>query len=163
MFIRNKNSALRKVSDQSRRRFGGAVLETVLILPVLLYLAFGIVEFGYYFYVKHSLEGSARDGCRAFIASGATPTDISNAVGTSMSASNLANSGYVITTTDAPAAAGGGTFTVTNGNYATCVAGDTITVTVTCTWGTAGSGYRPWGLIATSKQVLGAAVMRKEG
>lgn len=162
MFIQPNKSISCKVSDPSRRRFGGAVLETVLILPVLLYLAFGIVEFGYYFYVKHSLEGSARDGCRAFIASGATPTDISNSVGTSMSASNLASSGYTITTTDAPAS-GGGTFTVTNGNYTSCVAGDTITVTVTCNWGTAGSGYRPWGLIATSKQVIGAAVMRKEG
>lgn len=162
MKIQMYNPAARKVSLRSRRRFGGAVLETVLILPVLLYLAFGIVEFGYYFFVKHSLEGSARDGCRAFIASGATPTDISNAVSQSMSASNLSGSGYTILTTDTPAG-GGGTFTVTSGNYASCVAGDTITVTVTCTWGTAGSGYRPWGLIATSKPVVGAAVMRKEG
>lgn len=156
------HSRSRRGSGVTRRRFGGAVLETVLILPVLLYLAFGIVEFGYFFYVKHSLEGSARDGCRAFIAAGATPTDISNGVGASMTASNLASSGYTIVTTDAPAS-GGGTFTVTGGNYGSCVAGDTITVTVTCTWGTAGSGYRPWALISTSKAVVGAAVMRKEG
>ena len=146
----------------TRRRFGGAVLETVLVLPILLYLAFGIVEFGYYFYVKHSLEGAARDGCRAFIASGATTTDVSNAVSTAMTAANLGSSGYTTTITDAPAS-GGGSFTVTGANYASCVAGDTITVVVSANWGTAGSGYRPWNLIGSAKTVTGNAVMRKEG
>src|SRR5258708_27865599 len=80
----------------SRRRFGGAVLETVLVMPVLLYLAFGVVEFGYFFYVKHSLEGAARDGCRAAIPAGAVYSDITNAVSTSMSASNLSTSGYPV-------------------------------------------------------------------
>ena len=140
----------------TRRRFGGAVLEMVLVMPVLLYLAFGIVEFGYYFYVKHSLEGAARDGCRAFIASGATLTDVNNGVSAAMNAASLGSSGYTTVTLD-------GATTMTAGNYTTAVAGDTITVTVTCTWGTAGSGYRPWGLIGASKQVVGTAVMRKEG
>jgi Flp pilus assembly protein TadG len=140
----------------SRRRFGGAVLETVLVMPVLLYLTFGVVEFGYYFYVKHSLEGSARDGCRAFIAAGATLTDVTNAVSASMTAANLSGSGYTVQVLD-------GATVLNAGNYATAVAGDTITVTVTCTWGTAGAGYRPWGLIGTGKQVIGSAVMRKEG
>ena len=140
----------------SRRRFGGAVLEAVLVLPVLLYLAFGVVEFGYYFYVKHSLEGSARDGCRAFITAGATLTDVTNAVSASMSAANLAGSGYTVQVLD-------GATVLSAGNYATAVAGDTITVTVTCTWGTVGAGYRPSGLIGSGKLVVGSAVMRKEG
>ena len=146
----------------TRRRIGGAVLETVLVLPILLYLAFGIVEFGYYFYVKHSLEGAARDGCRAFIASGATTTDISTAVSQAMTAANLGSSGYTTVTTDTPAG-GGGTFTVTGANYTSCVAGDTITVVVSASWGTAGQGYRPWALIGAAKVVTGNAVMRKEG
>ena len=128
----------------------------VLILPVLLYLAFGVVEFGYYFYVKHSLEGSARDGCRAFIVAGATLTDVNNAVSASMTAANLSGSGYTVQVLD-------GATVLTAGNYATAISGDKITVTVTCTWGTVGAGYRPWGLIGTGKQVIGSAVMRKEG
>jgi Flp pilus assembly protein TadG len=156
MIVRRNPSNADRGRKCSRRRFGGAVLETVLILPVLLYLAFGVVEFGYYFYVKHSLEGAARDGCRAFISAGATLTDVTNAVSTSMTASNLASSGYTVQTQD-------GTTVLNAGNYTTAVAGDTITVTVTCTWGTAGAGYRPWGLIGTGKQVVGTAVMRKEG
>jgi Flp pilus assembly protein TadG len=159
-------TAAARSSTVSRRRFGGAVLETILVLPLLLYLAFGIVEFGYYFYVKHTLEGAARDGCRAFIPPGASmasgANDVQNAVDAAMSAANLSSSGYSITVTDKPAA-GGASYTLTSVNYASAVAGDTISVTVTCTWGTAGAGYRPWGLIGSSKQVAGAAVMRKEG
>lgn len=137
-----------------RRTRGGAVLEMILILPVLLYLAFGTVEFGYYFYVKHSLEGAARDGARAAIPSGAVYSDITSAVSTAMSAANLSGSGYTVQVKD-------GSTVITSLSSAS--AGDTITVTVTCTWGTAGAGYRPWGLIGTSKQVVGTAVMRKEG
>src|SRR6516165_7432852 len=115
-----------------RRRFGGAVLEMVL---VLLYLAFGTVEFGYFFYVKHSLEGAARDRARAAIPSGAVYSDITGAVDTAMSAANLSSSGYTITVKDG---------STVIGTLGSAVAGDTITVTVTCSWGTAGAGYRPW-------------------
>jgi Flp pilus assembly protein TadG len=138
----------------SRRRFGGAVLEMILILPVLLYLAFGTVEFGYFFYVKHALEGAAREGARAAIPSGAVYSDITDAVSTAMQAANLSGSGYTVQVKD-------GSTIITS--LSSAVAGDTITVTVTCTWGTAGAGYRPWGLIGSSKQVVGVAVMRKEG
>jgi Flp pilus assembly protein TadG len=137
----------------SKRR-GGAILETVLILPVLLYLAFGTVEFGYYFYVKHSLEGAARDGCRAAIPAGAVYSDITGIITSSMTAANLASSGYTVAVQDNG---------VTVVSLASAVAGDTITVTVTCTWSTAGQGYRPWNLIGGTKQVIGTAVMRKEG
>jgi Flp pilus assembly protein TadG len=150
----NTKSSRRTDTQVRRRRFGGAVLEMILILPVLLYLAFGTVEFGYFFYVKHSLEGAARDGARAAIPSGAVYSDITGAVDTAMSAANLSSSGYTVTVKDG---------STVIGTLGSAVAGDTITVTVTCSWGTAGAGYRPWGLIGTSKQVLGAAVMRKEG
>ena len=82
------------------KRRGGAVLETILILPILLYLAIGTVEFGYYFCVKHSLEGAARDGCRSAIPSGAAYSDITSAVSSAMSAANLSGSGYTVTVQD---------------------------------------------------------------
>jgi Flp pilus assembly protein TadG len=155
-FATRRLNIIGHTTSDSPRRIGAAVLETVLIMPVLLYLAFGVVEFGYYFYVKHAVEGAAREGCRAFIVTGATLTDVSNAVSNSMSAAQLSGSGYTIVTKD-------GSTTLTNGNYTSAIAGDTITVTVSCTWGTAGAGYRPWGLIGVSKSVIGTAVMRKEG
>jgi Flp pilus assembly protein TadG len=48
-----------------RRRRGSEVLEAALIFPILLALAFGTVELGYYFYVEHNVEGAAREGARA--------------------------------------------------------------------------------------------------
>jgi Flp pilus assembly protein TadG len=141
-------------SSTKLRRRGGAVLETILILPILLYMGFGTVEFGYFFYVKHSCEGAARDGCRAAIVAGALYSDVTSAVSTSMSAANLAGSGYTVTVQD------NGT---TIASLSSKVAGDTITVTVSCTWGTAGQGYRPWNMIGSSKVVVGTAVMRDEG
>ena len=44
-----------------RRRGGNSTLEMCLVLPVLLSIAFGVVEFGQYLYVKHCFESAARD------------------------------------------------------------------------------------------------------
>ena len=62
------------------RRPGGAVLDMALVLPVLLYLAFGTVEYGYYFYVKHNVQSAAREGARAAIVPSATAGDVTTAV-----------------------------------------------------------------------------------
>ena len=52
-----------------RERSGTEVLEMALILPLLLLLAFGTVEFGYWFYLEHNFQAAARDGVRAGIVS----------------------------------------------------------------------------------------------
>jgi Flp pilus assembly protein TadG len=134
-----------------RPRGGGAVLEMVLVLPVLLALAFGTVEFGFYFYVKSNVQAAAREGARAAILPSAVATDVSSAVSNAMSAAGLGSSGYTTTITD------------TNGNavnVATVAAGTAIKVQVSCSWGTV--GLRPLGLIGTGKQVVGSTTMRKE-
>lgn len=134
------------------RRGGSAVLDMVLILPILLSLSFGTVEFGYYFYVKHNLQAAAREGARAAIVPSAVAGDVTTAVSNAMTAAGLSGSGYTTTVTD------------TNGNalnVATAAAGTAIKVNVTCSWGTV--GLRPLGLIGAGKQVVGATVMRKEG
>jgi len=135
------------------RRRGGSLVEAAIVLPVLLYLAFGTVEFGYYFFVKHSLDGAAREGARAAIVSGGVYSDVTTAVSNSMAASNLSASGYTTVVQD------NGT---TIASLSSCASGDEMTVTVTCVWGTVGAGYRPWGFIGTSKNVVGSAVMRHE-
>jgi Flp pilus assembly protein TadG len=127
-------------------RKGNAVLEAALVLPILLYLAFGTVEFGYFFYVKNNVQGAAREGVRASIPPSATNTDVTNAVANQMTAAGLQASGYTITTTPA--------------NVSGLAPGTTVTVVVQCTWGTV--GLRPLQLISTSKIVKGQAVMRKE-
>jgi len=138
---------LRGVSNRRRWR-GSAVLDAALVFPILLSLTFGTVEYGYFFYVKHTLQGAAREGCRAAIPSTAVQTDVTTAVTNALTAAGLQNSGYVTTTS--PASIG------------SLSAGTSITVTVTGTWGTVGAGFRPLGLIGTAKQVKGITVMRKE-
>jgi len=128
-------------------RRANAVLEAVLVLPILVGLAFGTVEFGHFFYIKHSLQGAARQGARAAIPSSATNADVANAVASSMSLSGLQNSGYTITTNPP--------------DISTAADGANVSVTVQCTWGNV--GVRALGVIRTDKCLRGAAVMRREG
>ena len=44
--------------NQVRRR-GSAVLDAALVFPILISLTFGCIEFGDFFYVKHTLQGAA--------------------------------------------------------------------------------------------------------
>ncbi len=141
-------------SNRNRRFRGSAVLDAALVFPILLSLTFGTVEYGYYFYVKHSLQGAAREGARAAITPTAKDSDVTTAVSTAMSAAGLSSSGYTTAVTNSA----GGTISV-----AGLAAGTSINVTVQCTWGTVGSGFRPMGLIGTAKIVKGVTVMRKEG
>jgi hypothetical protein len=55
------------IASVRRRRRGAEVLEAALVMPILLFMGFGTVEFGYYFYTEHNLEGAAREGARAAI------------------------------------------------------------------------------------------------
>jgi Flp pilus assembly protein TadG len=130
-----------------RTRRGNAVLEAALVLPILLLLAFGTVEFGHFFYVKHNLQGAAREGVRAAIIGSATSADVTRAVADAMALYGLRNSGYSVTTSP--------------GNISTAGEGDNVSVTVQCTWGEV--GMRPLALIGANKLVKAVAVMRKEG
>jgi Flp pilus assembly protein TadG len=138
-------------SSRQRQR-GNAVLDMALVLPILLALAFGTVEFGYYFYVKHNVQAAAREGARAAIVPSAVAGDVTTAVQNVMTAAGLGSSGYTTSVTDV------------NGNainLSTATAGTAIKVTVQCTWGNV--GVRPLGVISSTKIVTGNTVMRKEG
>lgn len=128
-------------------RRGNTVLEAALVIPILLLLAFGTVEFGHYFYVRNNMQGAAREGARAAIPPSATNSDVNAAVLNSLTAAGLQGSGYTVTTSPA--------------NIGSAATGTAITVTITCDWGAV--GLRPMQMISTTKQVRGQAVMRKEG
>jgi Flp pilus assembly protein TadG len=127
-------------------RRGNAVIEAVLVIPILLLLAFGTVEFGHFFFVKHNLQGAAREGARAAIVSGATNADVSAAVSASLTAAGLQGSGYTVTTNPS--------------DVSTAASGTNVSVAVKCSWGNV--GVRPMGMISATKQAQGTTVMRKE-
>ncbi|HWB52868.1 MAG TPA: TadE/TadG family type IV pilus assembly protein [Tepidisphaeraceae bacterium] len=136
--------SLRYISNLRRR--GGAVLETALVLPVLISITFGAIEFGYYFWIQNTLEGAARNGARAAIISGATNTDVTSAVNAELTAAGLKTSSYTITTN--PTSISGAS------------AGTNITVTVGSTWGQV--GFKALGIIGSSQSINGTCVMRHE-
>lgn len=47
-----------------RRARGAAVVEFAVVLPLLLTILFGIIEYGWVFMVRQTLQTAAREGCR---------------------------------------------------------------------------------------------------
>jgi Flp pilus assembly protein TadG len=48
-----------------KRARGAAAVEFAVILPVLFLLVFGVMEWGYYFFVETTVLNAAREGARA--------------------------------------------------------------------------------------------------
>jgi Flp pilus assembly protein TadG len=138
--------------SRNSRRSGNAVLDAALVLPILLSLTFGTVEYGYFFFVKHSMQGAAREGCRAAIVPTADNTAVTQAIAASLKAAGLNASNTVL---DAKY-----TLTLTPANVSGLSGGTSVTVQLDTTWGQV--GVRPLGLIGSAKIVRGTTVMRKE-
>jgi Flp pilus assembly protein TadG len=47
-----------------RKEHGGVAVEFAIIVPVLLLLVFGIIDFGHAWFMKHVLQNSCREGAR---------------------------------------------------------------------------------------------------
>jgi Flp pilus assembly protein TadG len=122
-----------------------------LILPVLLMLTFGAIDFGYFFFVKNTLVGAAQAGVRAAIPQAALNSDVTTAVNNIMSSAGIASSKYTIS--------------VTPSDITTATPQSKIKVKVSTTWGQVGfnSLSLPYGGISTSKTMSGSASMIKEG
>jgi len=56
-------------------RPGNSIIEMSVVLPVILFMVMGIVEFGQYFYIRNAFEAAARDVARASCLSTAVQTD----------------------------------------------------------------------------------------
>jgi Flp pilus assembly protein TadG len=154
--------------DRKPRRRGAAVVELALTLAILFGVCYGTIEFGYYFFVKNTLEGAAREGCRAGIVGGATNSNVASAALTQLVAAGLVPS--------ATSASGSGPYTIgnytldindttsgtNNVNVANMTPGDTLEVEMTASWGTVGAAFSPEHLIGSSKSVTVYSCMRKE-
>lgn len=64
---------------RSRSR-GAAAVEFALVMPVLVVMMMGIVEFGNAFFVQSSVANAARVGVRSYSINWATPNAASNAI-----------------------------------------------------------------------------------
>jgi Flp pilus assembly protein TadG len=131
------------VHKTNRKRRGAEVLEMALMMPLLLLLIFGMIEFGYFFYLQHNLQAAAREGARTGAMLNASDAQAVSKASAFLTAANLNPAKFSI---------------------ASSTSGDTVTVTVQATWGNVGILHLyPLIPISNSKVVRGAAVMRKEG
>jgi Flp pilus assembly protein TadG len=134
----------------ANRRKGAALLETALALLVLIPLTLGMIEFSYFFFAKHSIQGAAREGARAAILPDATNSKVTTAVQNAMTMAGLNNSGYTVT--------------LSPSNVASAAAGTQISVTVQCNWSTLWTvPVGVWSPKPSGGKVTGVTVMRKEG
>src|SRR5580693_7219540 len=88
-----------KASIAPRRR-GSSVVELALCFPVVLYMAFGLVEFGQYMYIKHCFEAAARDAARIAIMAAATQTQVTTTLTNTLAQANVTYSSSWLTITD---------------------------------------------------------------
>ena len=73
-----KLSVLIKRNNTHRR--AAAVVEMAVVLPILLTILFGIIEFGWTFVVYQSITNAAREGCRVAVLEGSTDDDINSRI-----------------------------------------------------------------------------------
>ena len=64
-------------------------MELAVVLPLLLTLVFGIIEFGWVFMVRETLVNSSREGARVAVLQGSTEQDIQERVDASMTPTGL--------------------------------------------------------------------------
>jgi Flp pilus assembly protein TadG len=72
--------SIRKSLTRRNKRKAAVVVETAVVLPLLLTILFGIIEFGWTFMVYQSIVNAAREGCRVAVLEGSTDSEISNRV-----------------------------------------------------------------------------------
>ncbi len=62
-----KFALLTRCRQGQERRRATAVVEFAVVLPLLMTMLLGIIEFGYVFMVRQTLQHAAREGCRVAI------------------------------------------------------------------------------------------------
>ncbi len=82
---------LTKKTTRSNFRKAAAVVEMAVVLPILLTMLFGIIEFGWTFMIYQSITNAAREGCRVAVLEGSTESDIENRISQYMTLVGLTN------------------------------------------------------------------------
>lgn len=96
--VDHTSSKRRRVSRFSRR--GNSTLELSLVLPILMSMAFGLVEFGQFFFIKHCFESAVRDAARVATLATATQAQVTSTLTTTLAQANVTYNSSWLTITD---------------------------------------------------------------
>jgi hypothetical protein len=145
------------------RRRGSEALEAALLLPLILSVVFGIIQFGWYFHMQHTIQGAAREGARVAARATLTAQDVHRADAEArlrqyMLAAGVDPAKFTIK------------FVPDNTDSPTAVAeGEPIKVIVESQWGRCGVKILPLGKLLggldplpSDRWIRGEAVMNKE-
>ena len=136
-------------------------MEASVAVPLLLFLAFGMTEFGQYFYIRTAFESAARDAARFGIPATAQQGDPASAATRTLAASNITLNSSWLTVVDRST----GWLPVTD--VSTVAPGDLLIFTISTTYYQVPGVCRPlyaftgFG-ITNSKVVSGQCSMIKE-
>jgi hypothetical protein len=81
---------------RGRDRRGAQMVEFAIILPVLIYLLFGIIQYGWIFLKVSQINQAARMGTRVAVRPAATEDEVRGAVDMIMTSAHLESTGYTV-------------------------------------------------------------------
>lgn len=96
---------------QQYRERAAAIVEFAVVLPFLLTILFGIMEYGWIFMIRQSLQNAAREGCRVAVLQTSTDGQINQRIQDMMAPTGLDS--YTVTLSHADEDAGNCTEAVT--------------------------------------------------
>jgi len=101
-----------------RSERGAELIEFAIVLPILVFLIAGIVDFGMMFRTLEAVTNAAREGARVGVLPGYAPVDVQSRVDAYLASSGLSGT-HTTTVVNMPVATGAGTFTArsVNVNY----------------------------------------------
>jgi Flp pilus assembly protein TadG len=106
--------SIRSERRRRRPRRATALVEAAIILPLVLLMLFGLIEYGWLFIKQQQVSDAARQGARLAALPDTTATTLSNSIGSLMSAGKITS--YTATTQPS--------------GWATAAKGTTITVSI---------------------------------
>jgi Flp pilus assembly protein TadG len=95
---------------QWRSERGAELIEFAIVMPILLFIIAGIVDFGMMFRTYEAVTNAAREGARVGVLPGYAPVDVQSRVDAYLTASGLAGT-HTTSVVDVPVATTAGTFT----------------------------------------------------
>lgn len=138
--IRRKTFKLGSARARTRSARAAAVVEMAVVLPFLLTILFGVIEFGWTLMNYQSITNAAREGCRVAVLEGSTEVDITARVEEYLTLVGMSDYTIEIVRSDASSAA------------------ETVTVRVPYSSISLLGGY-----LGGEFDIVGRAAMRKEG